>query len=773
MHRNRALGHSLNIMALQTPWFPTAADLPDSNESYYKTVTAGNDTNRSILYAFKAAEEVKQNEISNQFKAQEMDLMYEKWFSDEAVEGRRTELDLRKMQTEEIRYELDSYKNFQNSTPQGNMFLTPGATPTVDYSTTPSSSIKEQFKELPTAPSGEGAIKLTVYGSPDDPLLDTNTSKNLGNRNNQLNDQSVALSRDLIEKYGGKGGEQVWVTTPSGQRQYIGNYDDTTAKAFEGRQILNTIDIYDKSGSLGSDRRFLDGEISLVNPSGKKESSSPGPASSNMPVGGVAYSPYTPGNQEQSTQAPSASAVAEPKTADEPYSYITQVQDKAAKMDGFKDRFSELEQQKFKIETEASQRMREALSQPPKVKVAMSQRIINDRNEALGVIADQQNRLGGEAYSQLPVKDKQIVDIMRQDGMAPTRAMGFIQQSDKVRLAAASIYNSLGGGKELGERMFGKPIMKDGYPVRNKDGSYALTGGIYATNRYGLLEVANTVEVDAIAKEAQEKAGEKAATPADLLKDVRSEITSERTSANMWEGQIKDIKTEYSNSTADGTAKTPKVGILEEDPRYIEAKARRDEKLARINVLSNMEKRYEPKLPEEYKTPISKSPTMTAAEEINKNLESANFAPQRREQAEEAFNAFVSKRKMPVSDYATSTDMYKDLASKEPGSYAVKVDGVPRIKQWYGVEKFKESVSQIKKPEADLVKDQRTLQSKMDEVQSNLEALKKRSTRRRSAQDMAKDKLTTEAYIKKFQQFAAQKAPIDDAITKISVSKLL
>lgn len=85
MHRNRALGHSLNIMALQTPWFPTAADLPDSNESYYKTVTAGNDTNRSILYAFKAAEEVKQNEISNQFKAQEMDLMYEKWFSDEAV----------------------------------------------------------------------------------------------------------------------------------------------------------------------------------------------------------------------------------------------------------------------------------------------------------------------------------------------------------------------------------------------------------------------------------------------------------------------------------------------------------------------------------------------------------------------------------------------------------------------------------------------------------------------------------------------------------------
>ena len=94
----------------------------------------------------------------------------------------------------------------------------------------------------------DGRLNLSQYGGPSDRTKDANTMKGIGNRDNKLRSSSLALSPDLIAKYGLKGGEAISIQTPQGTR-YLGTYDDTTGNRSEG----NVIDIYDPTDSLGRD----------------------------------------------------------------------------------------------------------------------------------------------------------------------------------------------------------------------------------------------------------------------------------------------------------------------------------------------------------------------------------------------------------------------------------------------------------------------------------------------------------------------------------------
>ncbi|MFZ2957898.1 MAG: hypothetical protein WA705_13505 [Candidatus Ozemobacteraceae bacterium] len=94
----------------------------------------------------------------------------------------------------------------------------------------------------------DGRLNITQYAGPSDRTKDANTKAGLGNRNNRLRSSSLALSPDLITRYGLKGGESISIQTPQGTR-YLGTYDDTTGNKVEP----NVIDIYDPTDSLGSD----------------------------------------------------------------------------------------------------------------------------------------------------------------------------------------------------------------------------------------------------------------------------------------------------------------------------------------------------------------------------------------------------------------------------------------------------------------------------------------------------------------------------------------
>jgi len=94
----------------------------------------------------------------------------------------------------------------------------------------------------------DGRLNITQYGGPSDRTPDKYTKMGLGNRNNKLRPTSLALSPDLIRKYGLKGGESIYIKTSQGTR-FLGHYDDTTGNKNEP----NVIDIYDKTDSLGND----------------------------------------------------------------------------------------------------------------------------------------------------------------------------------------------------------------------------------------------------------------------------------------------------------------------------------------------------------------------------------------------------------------------------------------------------------------------------------------------------------------------------------------
>ncbi|HOT27299.1 MAG TPA: hypothetical protein PLU72_03850 [Candidatus Ozemobacteraceae bacterium] len=94
----------------------------------------------------------------------------------------------------------------------------------------------------------DGRLNLTQYAGPSDRTKDKNTMMGIGNRDNKLRSSSLALSPDLISKYGLKGGEAISIQTPQGTR-YLGTYDDTTGN----RNEPNVIDIYDPTDSLGND----------------------------------------------------------------------------------------------------------------------------------------------------------------------------------------------------------------------------------------------------------------------------------------------------------------------------------------------------------------------------------------------------------------------------------------------------------------------------------------------------------------------------------------
>ena len=94
----------------------------------------------------------------------------------------------------------------------------------------------------------DGRLNITQYGGPSDKTPDKYTKMGLGNRNNKLRPTSLALSPDLIRKYGLKGGETISIKTSKGT-VFLGHYDDTTGNKNEP----NVIDIYDKTDSLGQD----------------------------------------------------------------------------------------------------------------------------------------------------------------------------------------------------------------------------------------------------------------------------------------------------------------------------------------------------------------------------------------------------------------------------------------------------------------------------------------------------------------------------------------
>jgi hypothetical protein len=94
---------------------------------------------------------------------------------------------------------------------------------------------------------GGGKLTFTHYGTSDDPNGDPLTRQKLGNRNNRLRSTSLALSPNLIRRFGLKGGEEVWLKS-GGREFFVGHYDDTT-----GSQSRNdVIDVYDPNKRLGN-----------------------------------------------------------------------------------------------------------------------------------------------------------------------------------------------------------------------------------------------------------------------------------------------------------------------------------------------------------------------------------------------------------------------------------------------------------------------------------------------------------------------------------------
>lgn len=94
----------------------------------------------------------------------------------------------------------------------------------------------------------DGRLNFTQYGGPTDGTPDKYTQAGMGNRGNRLRATSLALSPDLIRKYGLRGGETISIKTSRGTF-FLGHYDDTTGNKREP----NVIDVYDPTDSLGRD----------------------------------------------------------------------------------------------------------------------------------------------------------------------------------------------------------------------------------------------------------------------------------------------------------------------------------------------------------------------------------------------------------------------------------------------------------------------------------------------------------------------------------------
>lgn len=97
----------------------------------------------------------------------------------------------------------------------------------------------------------DGAVKLSHYGYPKDATPDENTKHRVGNHNNTLNKDSLAISQELADKYRLKVGDKVYINGV-----YIGNYDDTVPPTYKGRKLPPTIDVYDPAGKLGDSEKF-------------------------------------------------------------------------------------------------------------------------------------------------------------------------------------------------------------------------------------------------------------------------------------------------------------------------------------------------------------------------------------------------------------------------------------------------------------------------------------------------------------------------------------
>lgn len=95
--------------------------------------------------------------------------------------------------------------------------------------------------------SNDGRLTLTQYGGPTDRTPDSLTASGIGNRSNRLRPTSLALSPNLISRYGLRGGESIFVRTAQGTF-FLGHYDDTT-----GGGGSNVIDVYDPGDRLGRD----------------------------------------------------------------------------------------------------------------------------------------------------------------------------------------------------------------------------------------------------------------------------------------------------------------------------------------------------------------------------------------------------------------------------------------------------------------------------------------------------------------------------------------
>jgi hypothetical protein len=122
----------------------------------------------------------------------------------------------------------------------------------------------------PLNTSGSGA-KITAYGYAGDTTSDTNSSQARGDHDNLLTEGSVALSPDVIANLQPQHGAAVYVG-----ETFVGYYDDKTASEYNGRQITNTVDRYDPTGSLGGNSYSQSGgQIRIDNNNIRQSTSNP------------------------------------------------------------------------------------------------------------------------------------------------------------------------------------------------------------------------------------------------------------------------------------------------------------------------------------------------------------------------------------------------------------------------------------------------------------------------------------------------------------------
>ena len=87
----------------------------------------------------------------------------------------------------------------------------------------------------------------TQYGYKGDPYGDRNSLMGIGNHNNQLGYNSVALSKQTAQKLGLKPGDKLRVNTPAGEK--VVNYDDTIPSEYG----QDRVDFYNPNGKLSFD----------------------------------------------------------------------------------------------------------------------------------------------------------------------------------------------------------------------------------------------------------------------------------------------------------------------------------------------------------------------------------------------------------------------------------------------------------------------------------------------------------------------------------------